>query len=52
MLQGLIPAVDMPPLRPRPGERGRRTLRRVLIDRADLEAFVQSRKRRRPGPLS
>ena len=47
VLQGLLPAVDMPPLRPRPGDRQRQTLRRVLIDRADLDAFVESHKRPR-----
>jgi hypothetical protein len=46
VLQGLIPVVDMPPLRPREGDRQRTALRRVLIDRADLDAFVESRKRR------
>ncbi len=46
VLQGLIPVVDMPPLRAREGDRQRRTLRRVLIDRADLDAFIESRKRR------
>ena len=46
VLQGLIPVVEMPPLRPREGERQRRVLRRVLIDRSDLDAFVESRKRR------
>lgn len=46
VLQGLIPVVDMPPLRAREGDRARRTLRRVLIDRADLDAFIESRKRR------
>ena len=46
VLQGLIPVVDMPPLRPREGDRQRKALRRVLIDRADLDAFVESRKRR------
>ena len=30
ILQGLIPVVDMPPLRPREGDRQRKTLRRVL----------------------
>jgi hypothetical protein len=44
--QGLIRVVEMPPLRPREGERQRRALRRVLIDRSDLDAFVESRKRR------
>jgi hypothetical protein len=46
VLQGLIPVVDMPPLRAREGERQRKTLRRVLIDRPDLDAFIESRKRR------
>jgi hypothetical protein len=46
ILQGLIPTVEMPPLRPREGDRQGRPLRRVLIDRADLDAFVESRKRR------
>lgn len=46
VLQGLIPVVDMPPLRTREGDRQRTTLRRVLIDRADLDAFIESRKRR------
>ena len=47
ILQGLIPVVDMPPLRPRPGDPRKQALRRVLIDRADLDAFVESRKRPR-----
>jgi hypothetical protein len=46
VLQGLIPVVDMPALRAREGDRQRTTLRRVLIDRADLDAFIDSRKRR------
>jgi hypothetical protein len=46
VLQGLIPVVDMPPLRAREGDRQRKTLRRVLIDRADLDTFIESRKRR------
>lgn len=46
ILQGLIPVVEMPPLRPREGERPRKTLRRVLVDRADLDAFIEARKRR------
>lgn len=47
ILQGLIPIVDMPPLRLRPGDARKQTLRRVLVDRADLDAFVESRKRPR-----
>lgn len=46
ILQGLIPVVELPPLRPREGERPRRTLRRVLVDRADLDTFIEARKRR------
>ena len=46
VLQGLIPVVDMPPLRAREGDRQRKTLRRVLIDRVDLDTFIESRKRR------
>lgn len=49
ILQGLIPVVEMPPLRPREGDRPRKTLRRVLVDRADLDAFIEARKRR-DGP--
>ena len=45
ILQGLIPVVDLPPLRARRGDRQRKTLRRVLVDLADLDAFIQSRKR-------
>ncbi len=45
VLQGLIPVVELPPLRPRPGESPRKTLRRVLVDRADLDAFIDARKR-------
>jgi hypothetical protein len=48
VLQGLIPVVELPPLRAREGDRQRRTLRRVLIDRGDLDAFIESRKRRDP----
>ena len=46
VLQGLLPVVEMPPLRAREGDRQRKTLRRVLIDRVDLDAFIESRKRR------
>ena len=46
ILQGLIPIVDIPPLRAREGDRQRKALRRVLVDRADLDAFIESRKKR------
>jgi hypothetical protein len=49
ILQGLIPVVDMPPLRAREGDRQRKTLRRVLVDRADLDAFIESRKKQGLG---
>ena len=45
VLQNLIPTVTMPALRPKPGDKPKETLRRVLIDREDLDAFVCSRKR-------
>lgn len=44
VLAGLLPVVDLPPLRPRPGDRARATLRRVLVDRADLDTFIEARK--------
>jgi hypothetical protein len=44
VLQGLIQVVELPPLRAREGERPRKTLRRVLIDRADLDTFIEARK--------
>jgi predicted DNA binding CopG/RHH family protein len=46
VLQGLIPVVNLPPLRARTGARQRETLRRVVIDRADLDKFVDMRKSR------
>lgn len=44
VLQGLIPVVELPPLRPRDGDRPRKTLRRILVDRADLDVFIDARK--------
>ena len=44
VLQSLIPVVELPPLRPREGERPRKTLRRVVIDRTDLDAFIERLK--------
>lgn len=46
VLQGLIPKVELPALRPREGERRRLGLRRVVVDVRDLDAFVEGRKRR------
>ena len=45
VLSGLVPVVELPPLRPRDGERARTTLRRVLVDREDLDALIEARKR-------
>lgn len=44
VLAGIIPMVELPPLRPREGERARKTLRRVLVDREDLDRFIEDRK--------
>ncbi len=44
VLAGLIPVVELPALRPREGGRAKRSLRRVLVDRDDLDDFVESRK--------
>jgi Helix-turn-helix domain len=49
LLQGLIPVVPLPPLKPREGEMPKRSLRRTLVDRADLDAFIDACKHR--GPL-
>jgi len=49
ILQGLIPVVQLPPLRPRQGGRPGKPLRRVLVDRTDLDAFIEARKRGAPG---
>ena len=45
VLQGLIPRVELPALRPREGDQRRRVLRRVVVNVHDLDAFIQSRKR-------
>ena len=44
VLAGLVPVVELPPLRPREGERARKTLRRVLVDREDLDRLIEARK--------
>ena len=44
VLAGVIPIVELPALRPREGARARKTLRRVLLDRSDLDTFIESRK--------
>jgi len=44
-LQGLIPVVQLPPLRAKAGDRQKANLRRVLIDVQDLNAFISDRKR-------
>jgi hypothetical protein len=43
-LAGYLPTVELPALRPREGERQKDTLRRKLIDRADLDAFIEQQK--------
>jgi predicted site-specific integrase-resolvase len=45
VLAGYVPVVEFPPLRPREGERPRKALRRVLVDRQDLDHFIEARKR-------
>ena len=44
VLAGYLPTVDLPPLRPREGDRPKRSLRRVLVDREDLDRFIEARK--------
>lgn len=44
VLAGYVPTVALPGLRPREGGRAKASLRRVLIDRADLDAFIDGRK--------
>jgi hypothetical protein len=44
VLAGLIPVVELPPLRPREGAEAKQSLRRVLIDFLDLDRFVEARK--------
>jgi hypothetical protein len=44
VLAGELPTVSLPPLRSREGERPRQTLRRVLIDVEDLDAFIVAHK--------
>jgi len=48
ILSGLLPAIPLPPLRPREGDRRRMTLRRMLIDRQDLDCFID-RQRAQPA---
>jgi hypothetical protein len=47
VLAGYVRSIALPPLRPRDGERPKRNLRRVLVDRADLDAFIEAQKRMR-----
>jgi hypothetical protein len=45
VIAGHIPSVSMPALKPREGARQTGpSLRRVLIDRCDLDRFIESRK--------
>jgi hypothetical protein len=43
-LAGYLRTVELPALRPREGERPKDTLRRKLIDRVDLDAFIEQQK--------
>src|SRR5262245_10292316 len=45
-----IPVVRLPPLRPKEGARPRTDFRRVVIDRADLDAFIDRCKTGRASP--
>ena len=49
VLAGYLPTVDLPALRPREGDQVKRSLRRVLVDRADVDAFIDSRKHANGG---
>ncbi len=44
ILAGHLSTVNLPPLRPKEGDRARASLRRVLVDRVDLDAFIEARK--------
>ena len=44
---GRIPAVELPALRPREGDREKRRLRRLVFDVHDLDGFVDGLKRTR-----
>jgi len=44
VLAAHVPTVTMPPLRARAGARPKATLRRTLVDRVDLDAFIEARK--------
>ena len=44
VLAGRIPALQLPPRRPREGDRPRQALRGVRVDKADLDAFIASLK--------
>jgi hypothetical protein len=44
VLAGLVPVVNLPPLRPREGDRAKTSLRRVLVDREDLDRFIEALK--------
>ena len=40
----LLSAVNLPPLRPREGDKPKQSLRRVLIDIRELDRFVDAHK--------
>jgi hypothetical protein len=43
-LAGHLPTVELPALTARKGDHQRRCLRRVLVDRQDLDRFIDARK--------
>lgn len=51
VLAGQLPAVRLPPLRAREGDRARDNLRRVLVDVRDLDRFIEARKADAAGDL-
>ncbi len=46
MLAGRLPVITLPGLRPREGAKARESLRRALVDVADLDAFIDRCKER------
>ena len=52
VLAGHIPIIEPWPLTPRDGDRPKQTLRRVLVDRQDLDRLIDARKRQSAGVLA
>jgi hypothetical protein len=51
VLAGLLPSVQLPALRPREGDRPKQSLRRVLVDVEDLDAFITRHKAIQSGDV-